>query len=242
MATIWNTASVSAILSEVVRSTGLADSGATQTRMYAAITSAGIAACDYRDWWFLRASDTFDTVDGTASYDLTSVGGGSMSDIKSIQQVWWDTDSTNRIRLKLLDYEQYLLISNQETTDSTTRTYTPIGLNTILLHPGPNVAKEVTVHYTKRHPKIVASADADLLIPLDYHYPIYVEGATWLLQHETTDPAALKNSPAFQSALQDIAMHAMDEQDSSNSANYFYPSQGSVPDPRGLTDMSEWSL
>lgn len=237
MATAYNSMTVAEILAQVTRLSGLSDSADLLATKYAAITSAGVAACDYRNWWFLESIATFDTVADQNNYVLTGSGAltpesGSFAGIKAPTAVWYDTDSTGSRRpLQALGFKAYQAVSNLETQAGTTRTYTMYGGSadtTMYLHPTPNAVKEITVYYNARHPKIVAAADADLLIPGDYHWEVYVNGASWLLQHETTDPAALRGSPAFQETMRQMAANSMDEQDDTSNENYFYGGVGNI--------------
>jgi hypothetical protein len=188
------------------------------TKIDQAITLAGQAACtwDGIDWWFLWGQSTFDTVDGTALYDLRTVNTNAMVDLQSVRQVWEDTTLMGKYPG---GYNQYLLEFEQQTAfTGTPRSYTLFGNVNMVLYPTPDDAYTMTVHYLKRHSKITSagSTDAALIIPAEYQMDIYVEGAIWLLRHEKVTTASLRDSPYFVEAIQRMLASAPTEYDNTS--------------------------
>tara|TARA_Y100000310_G_scaffold270731_1_gene284736 strand:- start:228 stop:974 length:747 start_codon:yes stop_codon:yes gene_type:complete len=189
-----------------------------QAQVYEALTAAATAACKWNNyrWWFMRKDSTFPTVSGTASYDLTTVNSNAMADMDYPTSVWWQHSTTSRARLDLISFDEYADRAEAQTTGATSTAYALYGGN-FYLHPEPNAVKTISVYYMRKHGLINATTAAtDFIIPGEFHRPLYVDGACWLLRHATVDPMALYQSPAFVEALNRMAANAPDEQDPTN--------------------------
>lgn len=75
------------------------------------------------------------------------------------------------------------------------------------LMPIPDAAYMMTIPYVQRHSKIASTTAAEgaLIVPAEFHREVYVDGALWLLRHETVDAAALASSPAWVAVMQRMA-------------------------------------
>jgi len=204
---------------------GYSVSDATQlTIIDQAITTAAQAACtfDGREWWFLMANATFDTVDGTASYDLRTVNTNAMTDLYVPIGVWRDTSTVRKF-----NYKDYLdLIRTTDTSSGSPYRYALSGDLTMWLYPTPDDAEEVTVDYLKRHSKITGagSVAADLIIPAEFQYRIYVLGATWLIKNDIQSMDALKANPEFIECIYNMQAARPDSYDSTG--RRYLPSDG----------------
>ncbi len=190
-------------------------------RVYEALSASAVAACKWnnRRWEFLRKDSTFPTVDGTASYILTTVNSNAMADMDYVTSVWWNYSTTSRSRLDQITFDQYTELAETQTTSAVSTSYCIYG-GKMYFHPKPNAVKTISVYYIRKHGLINASSvQADFIIPGEYHFSLYVDGACWLLRHDTVDPMALYQSPSFVQALEEMASNAPDEQDPTNNVN-----------------------
>ena len=181
---------------------------AASVRIFQAVTAAGQAASLWRKqkWWWLRATATFPTVAATASYTLRTVNINAMASLWSVEGVWYGDDW----RITPIDWDHYRqnLLINADTGLPTR--YVVMGEPpTIYLYPTPTAVETIYVDYLKRHSKITGdasgSSDAALIVPPEFHLPVYVDSAAWLLKHDTIDPMALEQFPAFVGAMQRMA-------------------------------------
>ena len=168
-----------------------------------AVTACGIAASTWngRPWWWLETSDTFPTVDGTASYVLRTVDSSAMANLLAVKRAYVNT----KWELTPMQWEEYRRLSTLVTApEGHPYKYVVYGSTpTMYLYPTPGSVLTITVDYTQRHSKITSagSEEAALIVPGEYQWGIYVNGATWLIKHETLDPSALEQCPAFVSAM-----------------------------------------
>ena len=171
-----------------------------------AITAAGMAACTWegRKWWWLRGRSSFDTVADTASYNLHTVNTNAMTSLWSVERVYMDDDW----KLTPIPIEQYDdLITLQSATGKPLRYMIDGNPPTMYLWETPDDEYTIYIKYIKRHSNITsaASADTDLLVPDQFHQPVYVDGAIWLLRNGVGDPGGLRNAPFWVDAMQRMA-------------------------------------
>lgn len=106
------------------------------------------------------------------------------------------------------------------------------------LVPAPDKARLITVDYIRRHSAVTSagSNDAALIVPTEAKWGVYVLGATWLIKHETIDPASLSQCPGFVGAMEVLAqVESMAPDDTEN----MYPgSQGYLPNDRRVIEDS----
>jgi hypothetical protein len=194
---------IAKIIAEIARITGLSVSNADElARMESAITNAGQAAAEWRDWWWLKGSGTFDTTDSTAAYDLrTELDDTSLWAVK---RVYWDDEHI----LSPIPYERYRDLYVLNDTGSTATMYAVTADPPMLyLYPTPSSATALYVDYVKQHAEIEDdSDDALLIVPSRFHYRVYVNGAVFLLNNGIGDPAALSDSPGFVAAMDRMAV------------------------------------
>ena len=211
------------ILARVAALTGKTVGDATDLlTIYEAISTAAYIACKHREWWFLRSSGTFNTVDDTGTYALrTQID----TTVDYPYEVWYDTGSTNRILMQSVSHEQWRTVTNVETENSIPRLWSMNGDDNMVLHPTPNLAKEITVYFIKRHGAIDATSDekTDFIIPPEFHQPIYVDGAAWLIQHETEVAASVMDCPQYVNALNRMAATSQEGRDRRTSENRYGP-------------------
>lgn len=110
----------------------------------------------------------------------------------------------------------------------------------VFIWPPPDDTKKLHLNWIRRHSKIVSSqvvagtysSDSALLVPAEFRWGTYVSGGIWLLKHETTDPASLRNCPVFMETI--LRMGAADPQkyDPSNTADMFPGTVGEYPHDR----------
>lgn len=182
-------------------------SAAQLTIIDQAVTSAGQSACSWlgRSWWFLSSTNSFATVASTASYNLRTVNTAAMADLYAVEGLWLDSATQ---RLMLITPEQYNQW-NQYTPQSGRPTHYAIMGDppTAYLYPTPSAIYTVNVAYQRRHSKITnaGSTDAALIIPAEFHYGVYVDGAVWLIKNSTTNPMALSQSPYWVETMRNMA-------------------------------------
>lgn len=155
--------------------------------------------------------------DGTVNvitYPLRKVNTSSMQDLWAPRSVWRDTEG----RLKPITKDefdlwlsfpnpagapwQYCLFDDdyQAVTGGYSRQFY------IGLMPAPDLATyNIHIPYIVRHSRITdgdsGSEDASLIVPAEFHRGVYVDGAVWLLKHDTQDPTAVANSDTFQAVM-----------------------------------------
>ena len=86
------------------------------------------------------------------------------------------------------------------------------------LQPAPDTASRlITVDYIVRHSKITdgdsGSEDAALIVPADFHYGVYVQGAVKLLKKQTLDPSFLIEDGEFRQTMERMALVAPGSRD-----------------------------
>lgn len=179
----------------------------TLARIDEAITVAGQEAVLWqnRPWSWARKRSSFDTVAATKSYALRTVNAAAMTDILAPVWLWWGTSH----RLVPITKDEY--DDNDVTTTSTGTSYwyALSGDAACYLWPTPSAVATVSVAYVQRHSKVEGGAagsdDTVLIVPAEFHRRIYVEGAVWLLRHETLDAKSLYDCPAYVQGCRDMA-------------------------------------
>jgi len=125
-------------------------------------------------------------------------------DIYAIHRIIVDDDYPLSMLRDKDEFDDYL------TTFSTTskpQQYTIYGDFNIGLVPIPDDAYTMTLSYIRRHSKVGAaiSTDAALIVPAEFQWGVYVEGAIWLLKHKTLDPGALYECKSFRATMERMA-------------------------------------
>ncbi len=133
-------------------------------------------------------------------------------DIHAIQRIYYDDDR----RLAILTWPRYRhhqrVLKTQAAGEplSYALHQEPVasgsGSEPILyLWPAPDDAYDLWIDYFKRHSKITGgttgSEDFALIVPAEYQFGIYVEGALWLLRHEIGDVSSLRDCKPFVEAI-----------------------------------------
>ena len=198
-----------------------------KAKMYEAIAQAGAFICQYDpNWWFLQSNNTFTTTDGTASYNLRTVNSNAMTDIAFVRQMWLEVSATDRRRIDNVSYDEYMRLIEMEPTESDPEVYAIAGDNVAYLHPTPSTSSvTVRVYFTKRHGALSdTSTAAELLVPAELHYQVYIQGALWLLRHNVIDAQALVTCPAIAEAIGLLRKLDPTARDYSSKANG-YPDQ-----------------
>jgi len=150
-----------------------------------------------------------------ASYPLRTANSSAMTDLGSVLRVWIDTHPPLS-RMTYDDYNDWVVMqrsTGQPLSYCVTRpgpisSATAVSISPqIYFAPIAGTIYTVTVEYMQRHSKIVnaTAAEAALIVPPEFHYPVYCLGAAWLLRHDTTDVAALEECPEFAAAMRRMA-------------------------------------
>jgi len=174
------------------------------TRIDDAITAVGMAVetWDGTDWWWLRDTGSFPTVDGTVSYALRTVNTNDMANLWAVQRVYYDDDWALK-SLVWSDYQDWYRLIRPNAAEQKPLGYTVTGEPPYLwLYPLPDTEYTLYVDYTKRHSKISAGAPTGgLIVPAEFQHGIYIDGAAWWLRHELEDAASLRDCPRFMEAI-----------------------------------------
>jgi len=93
----------------------------------------------------------------------------------------------------------------------------------------PAAAYDIHIDYTKRH--AMPALDSDLLIPGEFHWDIYLNGALWLLRNKVVDAAALEESSQFRMAVSRMASSAPQGYDTASTVDNFADSRGGTTSP-----------
>lgn len=100
----------------------------------------------------------------------------------------------------------------------------------VFLWPAPSAAYDLHADLIKRHSKIIGgssgASDACLIIPAEFQWGLYVQGASWLIAHEITEPAALTECPHFLEAINRMKAAQIEFYDNAHSSNMFRDAQG----------------
>ena len=233
---------IAKILAEIARKTGMSTTAGTENlaQIEHAITNAGQAACDWegRDWWWLHATGSFDTVDDTAGYALRTVNEAAMSTLWGVTRVYWDDDCPLRERT----YREYRDRSILADTDAASTFYAITAEPpTMYLWPTPNSATTIYVDYVRYHADIEDDSAASLLIvPAKFHYPVYVDGAVFLLSNGIADPAQLTQSPGFVETMRRMAVTDPTNQDPDAAENRHPDSVGGTWPHNKRVVMDDW--
>ena len=141
----------------------------------------------------LRGIDVAGAVTATAASQIAT-------DLWGVTAVHYDND-WRLAPMAWGEYESYLrqMSSHGSTTPNS---YCLTGDAPYLcLWPPPASTYNIYVNYIRRHSKILGGAsgseDTALIVPAEFHEAVYVNGAVFLLRHETIDPGALANCPQF---------------------------------------------
>ncbi len=230
--------------------TGLAvATGAELTKMDQAITAAGQAAStwDGAKWWWLDGTASFATVADSSSYNLrvvdedgAEVGDKVMADAWTVKRIYYDANwPLNQMPWE--KYRQWLILGKPNESTSKPLSYAITGEAPVLhLRPVPDAAYTLYIDYIKRHSKITSadSLDTALIIPSEFQHGIYVNGATWLLRHETLDPGSLRKCDGFMEAISRMHTAHPEGYDPSNDSNNFRDAQsGNWPHNRRVLEQ-----
>jgi len=197
---------------ELARGIAAGSSTAVQTtQAYQALTAAGQAAAswDGTDWWWLHDTGEFSGVVGTGKYALRIVNGSDMSDLHSIEAVYFDDDRLLH-NITILEWRAWNRIINPTDTNAEPTSYAVSDEPpNIYLAPTPSTTDSIYVDYIKHHPKISSSsADSKLIIPFEFQTGIYFSGAMYLLREDIGTSPSLKDCPGFIEAIE--RMYAAD--------------------------------
>jgi len=214
---------VTTILDEIARKMGdgwvTTPASGTLAQMEYAVTNAGRAACMWegRDWWWLHATGSFPTADTTASYALRTVNTNNMASLWAVTRAYWGDDQP----IAPISYEKYRDLSLLSSTSGNATVYAVAAEPPVMyLYPTPSSVETVYVDYVKFHADIEDDSAAGLLlIPAQFHYPVYVDGAVFLLQNGLGDPAQLAQSPAFCKTMERMAIVDPTNYDGDNPEN-----------------------
>ena len=211
---------VTDIIDEVCELVGLSSSNAKQcNRIERAITNAGAAACQWegRDWWFLRAEGAFSTVSGTPYYALRTVDTTNLASLWGVQQAYWDDDWP----ISPISYDHYDdMVKINSTGGASTHYALTADPPKMYLWPVPNSATTVNVRGIDFHHDInFSSVSTLLLVPSEFHYPVYVNGAVFALNNAIGDPADFSQSPSFVATMNRLATVDPTNYDPNNPVN-----------------------
>ncbi len=187
----------------------------------------------------VRSVDVAGDVTGTDSlkvaWELWSVERAYYDDDWSIRQVTWG-EFLSRMRLlaSTAPSKPYLFALSGEP---------PL----IWLWPVPDSNYDIHLDFIKRHSKIEGGAsgadDAALIVPPEFHWDVYVNGAAWLLKHKTADPQPLRSCPAFVAAMARMAAADPAHYAEENSADMFPDARrGRYPNDRRVYIDGQWVL
>lgn len=194
--------SVSEIEGRVAKACGLSTSDTDSLALIdEAITVAGQTAQTWegRNWHWALGKNTFSTVDGTGDYALRTVNSSAMADLYAPTRVWVADD----YQLGKKTYEQYQDWVVYAFAEGEPLEYALSGDLTMHLMPVPNAVYTITVAYLKRHSKISSGAGL-LSVPAEFHRPVYVDGAVWLIKNDL-NAGGLANAEFFIRAMQRMA-------------------------------------
>lgn len=143
----------------VLRGTGLSENASDlqdQARDYLSFVAAEVMA-DI-PWWFLDRTTTFNTVDGTRSYQPIS---GNISN-------WWSfVDETNNRPLNIVGPDEYDALDPDQTNSGTVEAVYPSGLDATTGYPvvelwrTPSAVATIRVRYRIDIPKFTDTQDDD---------------------------------------------------------------------------------
>jgi hypothetical protein len=119
-------------------------------------------------WYFLRDSQTFNTVQSQTEYTITNIFGTSTSPVGSwaTNMILYDNDS-----LRWMDYNYYIVSEQSSAAESTPALFAIDPVDQHLYINPPAAVYSITAHYFAK--PTVLSADAD--VPLggsEFHYAI----------------------------------------------------------------------
>ena len=193
------------ILDELARKMGWATTpgGKELAQMEYAITNAGRAATEWAKWWWLRAQGDFPTVAATRNYTLRTVNSNKMPSLWAVTRVYHDEDHV----LTPISFTRYNDLYRLSDTSGTPTAYAVTADSPVMyLYPTPSAIDTIYVDYVKYHADIEdSSADALLIVPSQFHYRVYVDGAVFLLNNGIGDPGALRDSPGWVRTMQAMA-------------------------------------
>ena len=124
---------------------------------------------------------------------------------------------------------QYAVSLEQVATTYSDNTTLSNQLCLFILGPPDVATDKITIPYIRRHSKItnVTSLAAGLIVPAEYHYPVYVNGAEWLLRHEKVEIGALRDCAPFVAAMDTMAQ-ADPSHDYDAAEGFAYPADARV--------------
>jgi len=183
-------------------------------------------------------SDVVETADATGKvvtfgFPLRTVNSNAMQDLYAIQAAWFSTTT----RMESVPWNSYI---EWHTTQASTATGDPwkYAVNgdppSMYFWSLPTTASTITLRYLKRHSKITSasSSDAALIVPAEWHYPIYVDGAIYVIRNRKFQPQALYQNPVFVSALENMWTSRPEDQDLNSSSRGASDLPSSLPADR----------
>lgn len=172
----------------------------------------------------VRTIDVAGDAQGTAAHpEILSLEKVYFDDTWILQPISW---SLMRRRMRIL-----------ETTGNSDPFEYCIHKSLIYFWPVPSSAKNIWLDFVQRHSKITkaASTNAALIVPAEYQYQIYVEGAVWLLKNRLVSPESLRNCSPFMEAIGRMEASEEKTYDPANPVNMFLDATtGRLPHDRKI--------
>ena len=115
----------------------------------------------------------------------------------------------------------------------------------LYLWPVPDDAYDIFLDMVCRHSKITkaGSTNAALIIPAEFHWALYVQGAEWLLNHANMASASLAECPAFAEGIRRMADADPTQYDDNNPADLYPDARGgNLPGNRKVLMLSDGYL
>jgi hypothetical protein len=112
----------------------------------------------------------------------------------------------------------------------------------IYVWPVASSALDIYIDFLQRHSKITneGSTDTALIVPAEFHWPIYVQGAQWVLNHENMAEAPLSQCPGFMEGIEAMSRADPTEQDAPNPIDLFPDARvGHFPPDRKVVQWAD---
>ncbi len=168
-----------------------------------------------------------------------------MLDLWGIEEIYYDNDWPLQ-QISWREYRRHLVILSP-TGSSIPYEYALHGRKHaslsgsrpfIYLWPPPADAYNISVDYIKRHTKVTGGADGsndmELIVPSEYQWGIYINGAEWLLRHEITDMASIRECPGFMEAINRMRASDPTLYDKGRTSDKFPDAVGYLPHDRRI--------
>ncbi|MBE3118781.1 MAG: hypothetical protein IMZ50_08510 [Candidatus Atribacteria bacterium] len=212
-------------MSKVARTSNVATITTSAVHGYIAgsvVKVSGVTTADFDDTWAVvvaapstttftyanAGDDVVEVADATGSvvcfgFPLRTVNSSAMTAILGVTGVWWGTS----YQLKSIPWNIYIEWHTTQASSSggDAWLYAVNGdAPTIYFWNLPTSAATITVAHIKRHSKITSagSTDAALIVPAEYHYGIYVDGAVFAIRNRVMSPQGMYGNPDFVEALE----------------------------------------